>query len=288
MANAGFDIVGVISQPDKRSKRGRGKEASSVAAEAFKLGIQTFKPTKLDNLFKQEITQLNFDFLVVSAYGKILPEWMLDAPNIAPINIHFSLLPKYRGASPIQASILNNDCETGISIMRMSKGMDEGPVYCSHEIKILKSDNKIDLENKLVSLCVKNLENDLHNILKNKLALEEQNNDEASYCSKINKLSGKTDFAKESTEEIFQKFKAFIGWPGLYFEKNNMPIKIHGLKEYNGNKEALKENDFKFMSEGLAVKTIDSMIVITHIQLPGKRVISATDAMNSHAEFFEK
>jgi methionyl-tRNA formyltransferase len=288
MANAGFDIVGVISQPDKRSKRGRGKEASSVAAEAFKLGIQTFKPTKLDNLFKQEITQLNFDFLVVSAYGKILPEWMLDAPNIAPINIHFSLLPKYRGASPIQASILNNDNETGISIMRMSKGMDEGPVYCSHEIKILKSDNKIDLENKLVSLCVKNLENDLHNILNNKLALEEQNNDEASYCSKINKLSGKTDFTKESTEEIFQKFKAFFGWPGLYFEKNNMPIKIHGLKEYNGNKEAFKENDFKFMSEGLAVKTIDSMIVITHIQLPGKRVISATDAMNSHAEFFEK
>ena len=186
MANAGLEIVGVISQPDKRSKRGKGKEASSVAAEALKLGIPTFKPTKLDDLFKQEISQLSFDFLVVSAYGKILPEWMLDAPNIAPRNIHFSLLPKYRGASPIQASILNNDYETGISIMRMSKGMDEGPVYCSHEIKILKSDNKIDLENKLVSLCVKNIENDLHNILNNKLALEEQNNDEASYCSKIN------------------------------------------------------------------------------------------------------
>ena len=226
MANAGLDIVGVISQPDKRSRRGKGKEASSVAAEALKLGIPTFKPTKLDDLFKQEITQLNFDFLVVSAYGKILPEWMLNTPNIAPINIHFSLLPKYRGASPIQASILNNDYETGISIMRMSKGMDEGPVYCSHEIKILKSDNKIDLENKLVSLCVKNIEKDLHNILNNKLGLEEQNNDEASYCSKINKLSGKIDFTKESTKEIFQKFKAFIGWPGLYFEKNNIPSSI--------------------------------------------------------------
>jgi methionyl-tRNA formyltransferase len=258
MANAGLEIVGVISQPDKRSKRGKGKEASSVAAEALKLGIPTFKPTKL------------------------------DAPNIAPINIHFSLLPKYRGASPIQASILNNDYETGISIMRMSKGMDEGPVYCSHEIKILKSDNKIDLENKLVSLCVKNLENDLRNILNNKLAIEEQNNDEASYCSKIDKLSGKTDFTKESTKEIFQKFKAFIGWPGLYFEKNNMAIKIHGLKEYNGNKEAFKGNDFKFISEGLAVKTNDSMIVITHLQFPGKRIISASDAANAHVEFFEK
>jgi methionyl-tRNA formyltransferase len=197
-------------------------------------------------------------------------------------------LPKYRGASPIQASILNNDYETGISIMRMSRGMDEGPVYCSHEIKILKSDNKIDLENKLVSLCVKNLENDLRNILNNKLALEEQNNDEASYCSKIDKLSGKTDFTKESTKEIFQKFKAFIGWPGLYFEKNNIAIKIHGLKEYNGNKEAFEGNDFKFISEGLAVKTLGSMIVITYLQFPGKRIISASDAANANAEFFEK
>ena len=141
MANSGLDVVGVISQPDKRSKRGKGKEASSVAAEAFKLGIPIFTPTKLVVLFKQEIAHLDFDFLVVSAYGKILPEWMLDAPNIAPINIHFSLLPKYRGASPIQASILNSDNKTGISIMRMSKGMDEGPIYCSYEIEILESDN---------------------------------------------------------------------------------------------------------------------------------------------------
>ena len=152
LANSGLDVVGVISQPDKRSKRGKGKEASSVAAEAVKLGIPIFKPTKLDVLFKQEIAHLDFDFLVVSAYGKILPEWMLDAPNIAPVNIHFSLLPKYRGASPIQASILNSDNKTGISIMRMSKGMDEGPIYCSYEIEILESDNRVDLENKLVSL----------------------------------------------------------------------------------------------------------------------------------------
>ena len=225
--------------------------------------------------------------MVVSAYGKILPEWLLNAPNIAPINVHFSLLPKYRGASPIQASILNNDNKTGISIMRMDDGMDEGPVYCSHDVEILKSDNKIDLENKLTSLCIKNLGNDLHNILNNKLTLVNQNNDEASYCSKIDKLSGKIDFTKESTKEIFQKFKAFIGWPGLYFEKNNTPIKIHGLKEYNGNKEALKENNFRFIEEGIAVKTRDSVVVITHLQFPGRRIISASDAVNSHAKFFE-
>jgi methionyl-tRNA formyltransferase len=282
------DIVGVISQPDKRSSRRKGKEPSPVSKEALKLGIPSYKPIVFDNLFKKEIESIDFDFLVVSAYGKILPEWLLNAPNIAPINIHFSLLPKYRGASPIQTSILNNDNKTGISIMRMSTGMDEGPVYCFHEIDILESDNKIDLEKKLVSMCIKNLGNDLNNIFNNKLTPNNQNNNEASYCSKIDKLSGKIDLRKESTKEIFQKYKAFIGWPGVYFEKNNVAIKIHGLEECKGNNEDLAVNSFRFTPDGLLTKTSDSMIVITHLQFPGKRIIPALDAANSYAKFFEE
>ena len=135
--NNGFDVVGAISQPDKRSKRGKGKEASPVSKEAYELGIPTFKPVSLDDSFKKEIESLEFDILLVSAYGKILPVWLLESPNISSVNIHFSLLPKYRGASPIQTAILNNDKKTGISIMKMVKGMDEGPVYCFHEVKIL-------------------------------------------------------------------------------------------------------------------------------------------------------
>lgn len=282
------DIVGVISQPDKRSSRRKGKEPSPVSKEALKLGIPSYKPIVFDNLFKKEIESIDFDFLVVSAYGKILPEWLLNAPNIAPINIHFSLLPKYRGASPIQTSILNNDNKTGISIMRMSTGMDEGPVYCFHEIDILESDNKIDLEKRLASLCIKNLGNDLNNIFNNKLTPNNQNNNEASYCSKIDKLSGKIDLRKESTKEIFQKYKAFIGWPGVYFEKNNVAIKIHGLEECKGNNEDLAVNSFRFTPDGLLTKTSDSMIVITHLQFPGKRIIPALDAANSYAKFFEE
>ena len=282
------DIVGVISQPDKRSSRRKGKEPSPVSKEALKLGIPSYKPIVFDNLFKKEIESIDFDFLVVSAYGKILPEWLLNAPNIAPINIHFSLLPKYRGASPIQTSILNNDNKTGISIMRMSTGMDEGPVYCFHEMEILESDNKIDLEKKLVSMCIKNLGNDLNNIFNNKLTPNNQNNNEASYCSKIDKLSGKIDLRNESTKEIFQKYKAFIGWPGVYFEKNNVAIKIHGLEECKGNNEDLAVNSFRFTPDGLLTKTSDSMIVITHLQFPGKRIIPALDAANSYAKFFEE
>ena len=288
LINKGFEVVGAISQPDKRSKRGKGKEASPVSKEAFRLGIQTLKPVSLDESFKREVELLDFDFLLVSAYGKILPDWLLESPNIAPVNIHFSLLPKYRGASPIQTAILNSDKKTGVSIMQMIKGMDEGPVYSFHETEILRYENKRDLENKLTSLCIKNIASDLNNIFQKKLAPIEQNNSKASYCKKINKVSGKIDFSKENTADILQKHKAYIGWPGLYFEKNNLVIKIHELEEYKGNKEDVETTAFRFLSHGLVVKTVDSQIVITHLQFPGKRIISAADAANSYAKFFEE
>ena len=288
LINEGFEVVGAISQPDKRSKRGKGKEASPVSKEAFRLGIQTLKPVSLDESFKREVELLDFDFLLVSAYGKILPDWLLESPNIAPVNIHFSLLPKYRGASPIQTAILNSDKKTGVSIMQMIKGMDEGPVYSFHETEILRYENKRDLENKLTSLCIKNIASDLNNILQKKLTPIEQKNSKASYCKKINKLSGKIDFSKENTADILQKHKAYIGWPGLYFEKNNLVIKIHELEEYKGNKGEVETKAFRFFSHGLVVKTIDSQIVITYLQFPGKRIISAADAANSYAKFFEE
>ena len=288
LINEGFEVVGAISQPDKRSKRGKGKEASPVSKEAFKLGIPTLKPVSLDESFKREVELLDFDFLLVSAYGKILPDWLLESPNIAPVNIHFSLLPKYRGASPIQTAILNSDKKTGVSIMQMIKGMDEGPVYSFHETEILRYENKRDLENKLTSLCIKNIASDLNNIFQKKLAPIEQNNSKASYCKKINKLSGKIEFSRENTADILQKNKAYIGWPGLYFEKNNLVIKIHELEEYKGNKEDVETAAFRFLSHGLVVKTVDSQIVITHLQFPGKRIISAADAANSYAKFFEE
>tara|TARA_B100000287_G_scaffold431163_1_gene487881 strand:+ start:2722 stop:3642 length:921 start_codon:yes stop_codon:yes gene_type:complete len=284
----GFDIVGVISQPDKRSKRGKGKEPSPVSVESLRLGIPTFKPCSLDELFKKKIASLSFDFLVVAAYGKILPNWLLNSTNVAPVNIHFSLLPKYRGASPIQAAILNNDKKTGISIMKMSAGMDEGPVYCSYKHEILRSDTKVDLEKKLTSLCVENLSRDLKNIYKNKLEPVEQDLNKVSYSAKIDRLSGRIDFGKEKTLVIFQKHKAFFGWPGLYFEKNGIVIKIHGLDKYNPKKEGEMNKAFKFVSNGLAVKTIDKNIVITHLQFPGKRIIKSIDAVNSYSNFFEE
>lgn len=288
LINDNHEIVGVISQPDKRSRRSKGLEPSHVSAVAETASIKVYKPFKLDEVFKEKILSLDFDLLLVVAYGKILPKWLLESSTKISVNIHFSLLPKYRGASPIQSALLNNDDMTGISVMKMTEGLDEGPVFIFHKLKILDSDNRKSLEQKLTSLCIENIEDDLSNIFEGKLAPVNQNEDNASYCKKIDKLSGKISFKDEKTDAILRKYKAYFGWPGLYFEKNNLMIKIHGITVDCENNEILKDSDYIFNNTGLKVKTMDSYIVITHLQFPGKAIITSTDAANSYAEFFEE
>ena len=259
-----------------------------MSAVAETASIKVYKPFKLDGDFKEKILSLDFDLLLVVAYGKILPKWLLESSTKISVNIHFSLLPKYRGASPIQSALFNNDDLTGISVMKMTEGLDEGPVFIFHKLKILDSDNRKSLEQKLTSLCIENIEDDLSNIFEGKLAPVDQNEDNASYCKKIDKLSGKISFKDEKTDAILRKYKAYFGWPGLYFEKNNLMIKIHGITVDCENNEILKDSDYIFNNTGLKVKTMDSYIVITHLQFPGKAIITSTDAANSYAEFFEE
>ena len=283
-----IEVVGVISQPDKRSKRGEGLRPSAVSIVAEDLGLPLFKPLDINNAFKETISGIKFDFLVVSAYGKILPNWLLDMPNISSINIHFSLLPKYRGASPIQAAILNSDKGTGISIMKMTSGLDEGPVYSMHSLEILNLDNKKDLEKKLTLLSIKVLKNDLEQISSGKLQPLEQKTSGVKYCKKITKMSGIADFANESADSIIQKFKAYHEWPGLFFVKNDVTIKIHGLLVAKDLSYDYAGNNYQFTNDGIQVKTIDKNVVITHLQFPGKRIITAKDASNSYSNFFEE
>ena len=288
LINSNHEIVGVISQPDKRSRRSKGLEPSHVSAVAEESSIKVYKPFKIDEDFKEKILSLGFDLLLVVAYGKILPKWLLESSTKISVNIHYSLLPKYRGASPIQSAILNDDDLTGISVMKMTEGLDEGPVFIFHKLQILDSDNRKSLEQRLTSLCIENIEDDLSNIFEGKLAPVDQNESNASYCKKIDKLSGKIKFEDEKTDVILRKYKAYFGWPGLYFEKNNLTIKIHGLTIGSENNEILKDSNYIFNNTGLHIKTIDSSIVITHLQFPGKAIITSADAANSYAEFFEE
>jgi len=284
--NQECEIVGVISQPDKRSKRAGGKDPSSVSLMATNLGLPLFKPSKIDNEFKEIISTIQCDFLVVSAYGKILPEWFLGHPDISSINIHFSLLPKYRGASPIQSCLLNGDLDSGISIMQMTRGLDEGPIYCAEQITIPENADKHILETELTKAANKVLFTTLLEVAKNKKVPIAQDDAAASYCKKITKSSGKVNFIDEDASSVIRKFNAFKEWPGIFFEKNNVIIKIHGIKVLSEILHTNESKEFYFCADGLAVKTSSSMLVITHLQFPGKNIIASQDAANSYAKFF--
>ena len=281
-----FNIKGVLTQPDKKGKRGNNLLESPVAIAAKDLKLEVFKPENLNsNEIISNLGLLDIDFLVVIAYGKIIPPWLLELPSKSSINVHFSILPKYRGASPIQSALLNGDDRSGISIIEMSDDLDAGDIFSSFIVKINPEDNKSTLENKLTNKCITELPTILDLVKANKIEAKKQDNSSVSYCKKITKSDSIIDF-NETTRNIINKFRAFYGWPGTSFIYKDIQIKIHNMLEtkiINGGKPG---TIYKLDNDGLYINTSDSMIVITHLQFPNKNIISSNDVFNSYKKFF--
>ena len=280
-----FNIMGVITQPDKRGKRGGKLIESPVSLMASSLNLKTYKPHKLSReQIDSDFDITSADVLLVVAYGKLIPSWVLES-KIKAINIHYSLLPSYRGASPIQSSLLNNDKKTGVTFMQMSEDLDAGKVIRSFEVPISPNDNKSSLEKKLTELSILNLETVITDFCSNKITPVNQDNERASYCKKILKGDSIINF-NESAEKISARFRAYNEWPGICFIHNNTIIKIHGLTISSNKSPGDPGEIISFNRSGLTLKTIDYDIVITHLQFPNKNIITAEDAFNSYRQFF--
>jgi methionyl-tRNA formyltransferase len=286
--NNNINIIGVITKPDIAQNRGKKIQQSQVSFAAAEANLPIYKPDKLNSLeFRQTLLQLDFDFLVVAAYGKIIPDWMLESPKIMSINVHYSLLPKYRGASPIQSCLLNGDKKTGITFIKMSNKLDEGECIQKYEIEVHPDHNKITLEDELCNLAIENIYSVLCDITQKNFTLLKQDNNESSYCKKIDKKDSMINFTMSSAE-IYNKFRAFYEWPGISFEHKGITIKIREMYVIGDNNFNTNDNIFNFTNLGLIIKTIDKNIVITHLQFPNKNIISSSDAFNSYKEFFIK
>ena len=286
--NKHINIIGVITKPDVAQKRGNKIQQSHVSLTASEANLAIFKPDNLNSTeFKETILKLDFDFLVVAAYGKILPDWMLESPKVMPINVHYSLLPKYRGASPIQSCLLNGDEKTGITFIKMNNKLDEGDCIDKYEMQVRDDHNKVTLEKDLCNLAIENIFTVLSNISQNNYCLSKQNNEASTYCKKIIKQDSLVNF-EMSSDEIYNKFRAYYEWPGVVFEHKNTIVKIKGMYVLDKNNKYLDNEIFKFDKSGLNVKTADKTIVITHLQFPNKNIISSTDAFNSYKNFFIK
>ena len=286
--NPSINVVGVITKPDKAQKRGNKLVQSPVSIEAQNRNLNIFKPYDLNALkLRQSIEALSVDFVVVAAYGKILPKWLLDLPKIMPINIHYSLLPKYRGASPIQSSLLNGDSISGITFMNMSEGLDDGDCIKQYEIDIKKTHNKITLENDLCDLSIAKMFEILDGVKREKYVLVEQDNDSATYCKKIHKSEAIINF-NETADEIYNKFKAYYEWPGICFEHKNIFIKIKEMGVINDGEAYLHDKNIMINKNGLYIRTSNKTVVITYLQMPNKNIISSSDAFNAYKDYFNE
>ena len=264
----GYQVSVVYTQPPKKSNRGQQLNISPVQGISETLGIDVRSPNYLkDN--QEEINfikNLNADLAIVVAYGKIIPNEILSLTKKGFINIHASLLPKWRGAAPIQRSIMNLDKETGISIMRIINKLDAGPVSKNYKISISDNDNFLTLSEKLSSLASEKLLENIDDILEDKVTFYDQNNLEATYAKKILKSEGKINW-NDTGEEIIGKINGLNPIPGAWFIYNGERYKI--LKAELGDK---KGNPGIVSSDNLEVFCKFNSLKIIEIQREGKKL----------------
>jgi len=213
---AGYNVVAVFTQPDKKIGRKQKIAFSPVKNLAVGNKIKIFQPESLkDNSVAGEIKKINPDLIIVAAYGKILPKIILEAPKYGCINVHASLLPKFRGASPVQGAILEGEKETGITLIRMNEKMDEGDILIQKKIAIKEDNTAQSLSGKLGRLGSEMIIELIPDWISGKIKPAKQDDRKATYCRVIKRDSGKIDW-EESAEKIYRKWKAYQPWPGVF------------------------------------------------------------------------
>lgn len=277
-------LIGVVTQPDKPKGRGLEPSPSPVKTWALAHNLKILEPTKLkEETFLLTLREIQPELIVVFAYGKILPKEVLEIPKEGCWNIHLSLLPKYRGASPVQWAILNGEKETGVTLMLMDEGMDTGPILLQKKLPIEKNDTTPSLLKKLSTLSVDTLKEALLLYKEGKLYPIPQPQEGISYAPLIKKEEGLVNF-REPAELIVRKLKAFTPWPGIFTHFHGKILKIHSAEVIDlDTKEKIPGEILKIDREGLYVATSSKALLLKEVQLEGKKKISAYDfAQGSH------
>ncbi|OCC15801.1 Methionyl-tRNA formyltransferase [Dissulfuribacter thermophilus] len=277
----GFEILSVVTQPDRPRGRGRSCRPSPVKVSALDLGLSILQPEKASSPeFIEEICALKPDFLVVVAYGQILKKSLLECPTIMPVNVHGSLLPKYRGAAPIQWSILNGDETTGITIMQMDEGMDTGPILLMEEVSIGTDETFGELYNRLSQLGARLLVHALKEVANGKLSPKPQPTDGVSYAPPIKKELLKIDW-NESSSLITRKIRAFDPRPGAWTVLLGERVRLFSPEivdfSLSDLQDAIPGQIISTSSGKLIVRTGDGAVGVSEIHPPGKRRMAVSD-----------
>lgn len=289
LIDAEFDIVGVYTQPDRPAGRGNKLKPSAVKKLALANNLPVLQPPTLkDEQVQKELSDLAPDIMVVVAYGLILPKAVLDIPTKACINVHGSILPKWRGAAPIQRSIWAGDEETGVSIMHMDEGLDTGDVIYIESIPIENDDTSAILYQKLAALGPKALIHCLQNW--ESFGRQKQNDAQASYAKKLSKQEAYLDWQMPA-QQLQRNVRAFNPWPVAWFNYNEKALKV--WQAHDESIDATQQSRMtpgeilKFDKTGLFIATSQGVLVINQLQIPGKKPQTILDLVNGQAALFK-
>ncbi len=283
---SGHQVVGVFTQPDRPAGRGKKLMPSPVKALAEERGLPVFQPASLrpeDN--QRLVAELQADVMVVVAYGLILPKAVLAMPRLGCINVHGSLLPRWRGAAPIQRSLWAGDAETGVTIMQMDVGLDTGDMLYKLACPITAEDTSATLYDKLASLGPQGLIETLKQLASGTAVPEAQNESLATYAEKLSKDEARVDWTLPAVQ-LERCIRAFNPWPMSWFEVDGQPVKIWTASVVPGNTDAEAGTLLDASRQGIQVATGDGILNLLSLQPAGKKAMSAQDLLNSRREWF--
>ena len=271
-----YNLAGVVTQPDRPAGRGRVLTPPPVKILARELELPIIQPRRLSEVeAMQQLKEWNPDLIVVAAFGQILRREVLELPRLGCVNVHASLLPRWRGAAPIQAAILNNDTDTGVTIMLMDPGVDTGPMLSQRALPILPQETAGSLGERLSLLGGELLLETLPGYLSGEIKPVDQDSSFATYAPMLKKEDGRLDF-NEPALELERRVRAFNPWPGTFLEWQGQPLKIHRTRAVKSSHWNAPGTRCSY--EGLpAVGTREGLLVLEEVQPAGKRTVSGRD-----------
>ncbi|NLY67517.1 MAG: methionyl-tRNA formyltransferase [Tissierellia bacterium] len=278
----GYDISLVITQKDKRRGRRKKLLPTPVKEKALELGLEVYQPDSVNEKDTiNRLIEINPDVIVVVAFGQILKKDLLNIPKYGCLNIHASILPKYRGAAPINWAIINGEKETGITIMEMDEGLDTGDILKVERIPIEKDDDSISIHDKLSHLGAKLIIQVLEEMRMGKIEKTPQNHELSSYAPMLSKETGRIDW-NNNGNNIINLIKGLKPWPSAYFIYNGDSIKIHKARIEDRLNDEENGVVVKVSDEGIYVNCKDSTIVIEELQFPGKRKMKVSEYLRGN------
>ena len=289
LAAAGHSIPLVVTQPDRPRGRGMEMAVSPVKDAAIRLGINVLQPAAIKNNveFREQLAAIRPDAIIVVGYGRIIPQWMIDLPRLGNLNLHASLLPKYRGAAPIQWAIANGESVTGVTTMRIDAGLDTGDILMQRETPIALEDTSETLGPKLAAVGAELMVETLRRIEEGNAVPTAQDNSRATLAPVLKKEDGRMDFSRPA-EELFNRLRGFQPWPGAFTGFKGKVLQVHRARPVE-RAARLAQGEIAVRGAVLLVgcgKNIVAEDVTTleliEVQLEGKRRMSAQEFINGY------